>query len=198
MSDENEILEGMDFGESSNKDSDLDSSSEAESQSEVDALLDGNADAAPKGDEGPSDQAAIDAMMEGGSPEAGSDGPSDQAAIDAMMEGGAPESGSDGPSDQAAIDAMMEGGGEDEPPEPKSNQPPHHDAIEKVIDDTNYLLTDVEGLIVAKVFYGLHEAYYDSWVRDARDNHSLIMRLNRRLQRYRGEIPKSKGIGGPR
>ena len=176
MSDENEILEGMDFGESSNKDSDLDSSSEAESQSEVDALLDGNADAAPKGDEGPSDQAAIDAMMEGGSPEAGSDGP----------------------SDQAAIDAMMEGGGEDEPPEPKSNQPPHHDAIEKVIDDTNYLLTDVEGLIVAKVFYGLHEAYYDSWVRDARDNHSLIMRLNRRLQRYRGEIPKSKGIGGPR
>ncbi len=123
-------------------------------QEELDRLFDSSdvqtdmQDEASPEEDGPVDQAAIDAMLnqsadaEPEPEEPEDDGPVDQAAIDAMLNPSADaepepeEPEDDGPVDQAAIDAMLNQSADVESEEPEDDGPVDQAAIDAMLNQS--------------------------------------------------------------
>ena len=71
---------------------------------------------------------------------------------------------------------------------PPEKEPPTIKALRKASLDAELVLTEMEKLALAKVFHHLHDAYYDMWIRDVRDNQCLAMRLHRRMRRLQKRV----------
>jgi hypothetical protein len=175
---------------------------------DLNALLDGDspdatAEAPTQGADVAAETPAIDVAIEGvdvaadaaanmmGESNASSDAAADMAA-DMMGEAGDGEAHADqsatiAPAEVEALSKTSENrpGDAATAAKPAAKIPPVtlDERLKKELGFANLYLRDCESLILFRVFNKVHIAYYQAWIRDAREAMALISSLRRRRQR---------------